>query len=179
ISTAPSARSGRNARRWLTSAKAGGPCSSRCSTSRSLAESRDLSVRTAAASRMEGEASSASSSTNRVGRSLPSPALTLSRAASAAPPPRPGPDLLQGCVRRAGARDVEDHSPGALNLSGKLGGEASLADAAGAAHERNPGAPRFGLCPALAQPAELSLAPGEERGTALELARPLLLEGAG
>jgi hypothetical protein len=67
----------------------------------------------------------------------------------------------------------------ALNLGGELGGEASLADAAGAAHEGNPKAPRFGLCPALAQPAELSLAPGQERRTALERARQLLLEGAG
>ena len=73
---------------WAASAKAGGPCSSRCSTRRSRAESRDPAARAAAASRIrDGEASSASSRTTRVGRSLRCAARIASRAASGEPVP--------------------------------------------------------------------------------------------
>ncbi len=80
-----------------------------------------------------------------------------------------GADRLQGGVGGSGAPGVEDRRPGALNLGGELGGETGLADAFWAADERNPGAPALGLRPALAQPAQLALAPGEERRAALEL----------
>ncbi len=93
--------------------------------------------------------------------------------------PLRGMDRLQGGVGGAGARRVEDRRPGALYLDRELGREPGLADAARAADERSSSAFPLGLRPALAQPAQLALAPGEERRAALELARQLLLERAG
>ena len=61
-----------------------------------------------------------------------------------------------------------------MELARELGGEPGLADPGGARDERHPGPTGLGLGPALAQPTELALAPGEQRGAALELARQLL-----
>ena len=87
-------------------------------------------------------------------------------------------DRVQGRLGGAGARRIQDRRPAALDLRGELGREPGLADAAGAADERNSGPSPLGLSPALAQPKQLALTPGEERRAALELGRQLLLDWA-
>ena len=79
----------------------------------------------------------------------------------------------QGRVRAPGPGCVVDGCPGPLELGRELSGEAGLADALGAAEEGNLGAPGFGVLPALAQPAQLAVATGQQRGATLELARQL------
>ena len=81
-----------------------------------------------------------------------------------------GADGLKGRLGRPRARGVEDARAGPVKPGRELGGEPGLADPGGARDERDPRSARLGLGPALAQPGQLALAPGEQRRAALELA---------
>ena len=84
-----------------------------------------------------------------------------------------GADRLECHVGGPGARGV-DHGRGPpLDLGGELGGEPGLADARRTEEERQPGVTGLGIRPALPQPAQLALAPGEQRRSSVELGREL------
>ena len=71
------------------------------------------------------------------------------------------------------AARVEDRRSAVLDFGRQLGHEPGLADAGGAPHERADDPSFARLLPAPAQPAQLALAPGEQRRATLELRRQL------
>ena len=81
-------------------------------------------------------------------------------------------DHLERGVGGARARGV-DHHPLGLDRGGELGGEPGLADPRGPGDERDSGPTLLGLGPALSKPPQLAVSTGEQRRSALELAREL------